>query len=145
MSRVADTTCLSTGVSSDRLLACSISAAFSSICGAIGVGRIGHQRQALDEHAQHLAHFLLRLQRAALGLGLLEDHVAQPALDVVEPAQRQRRRGRRHQGFDLALEPAVVQAQLADVLHDQAQQMQQCGLDLDLVLGGKRHAVPEAC
>ena len=72
-----------------------------------------------------LAHLFLRLERPALGLGLLEHHVAQPALDIVEPAQGDGGRGGTHQGVDLPLEPAVVQRQLADVLHDQPQQVQQ--------------------
>ena len=106
-------------------------------------GGVGDQGQALDESAQHQAHFLLRFDGPSLGLCLLLHHVAPPALHIVEPAQGQRRRGRANQGLHLPLEPVVVYAQLANIFHDQPQQVQQHGLDLRLVLGGKRHPVPE--
>jgi hypothetical protein len=41
----------------------------------------------------------------------------------------------------LALEPAVIQAEVADVFNDQMKQLEQHGLDLGLVLGRKRQAV----
>ena len=96
-----------------------------SICCRIRWCVAGDHRQPLDEGAQHGAHLLL-LQRAALGLGPFDQHVAQLAFDVIEPAQWVMGRRRTHQRVDLALEPAVVDAEFAtDVLQDEAQQIEQ--------------------
>ena len=100
-------------------------------------------RQPVDKSRQHRAHLFLRFQCAAFGLGLLEDHVLQTALHIIQTAQRQRWRGRAHQCVDLAFKPAVIHAQLANVLNDELKQVQQRGLDLGLVLSRKRHSMPK--
>ena len=90
-----------------------------------------------------MSHFSLRIEQPLLGLRLLEDHIFKPALHVVQPAQGQGRHGRSDQRVSLTLEPTVIHAQRADVLDDQLQQLEQCGLDFKLLLSGKRDPVAE--
>ena len=78
-----------------------------------------------------------------MGFGLLEDHVFQAPLHIVQPAQRERRCGGRHQGLGLAMEPAVFHAQRGDVLEHHVQQIEQAGANGGLVFGGKRQAISE--
>src|SRR5512145_1017743 len=59
-------------------------------------------------------------------------------------AQGQRRLDDGQQAIDLPLEPAVVEAELADIFDDQAQQVEQGVLDLDLLFGGKQRLLTEA-
>ena len=85
----------------------------------VGAGGLGHLRQSLDEGGEHLAHVFLCLQRPALGFGLLENDVFQASFHIVKTTQGERWRCGCQQGLNLALEPAVVQTELAYVLDDQ--------------------------
>ena len=116
----------------------------ATLHGALVAGAgCGDARQPLDEGGQHFLHLLLRLQRPGLGFGLLEDHVLEPTLHIVQPPQRQRRGRGTHQCLGLALQPAVVHAEHGDVLEDHVQQLQQAGADGGLFFGGERQAVAE--
>ena len=99
--------------------------------------------QPFDEGGQHVLHLLLRFHGARLGLGLLEDHVLEPALHIVQAAQSERRGGCCHQRLGLAVQPAVFHAEHGDVLEHHVQQLQQAGADGGLVFGGKRQPVGE--
>lgn len=114
----------------------------TALHGALVAGAGGRDLgQPLDERGQHVLHLLLGFERAGAGLGLLEDHVLEPPLHVVQAPQGQRRGGRRHECFGLALQPAVVGTEHGDVLEHHVQQLEQGGADGGLVFGGKRYAV----
>jgi len=106
-----------------------------------GAARLVHCRQAVDEFGEHAAHFLLRCHRARLGPPLLLQHIAHAALHLVEVAQGQRRRDAGQQAVDLALQPAVVDAQFADVVDQQVQQLEQRIADFELLLDYGAHMV----
>ena len=98
-----------------------------------GACGLRHLRQPLHEGGQHLAHLFLSGQRMAFGLGLLEDHIFQAALHIVQPAQGERRAAGCHDSINLPFEPLIVQTEFANVLDDQVQQFEQRLLDFGLV------------
>ena len=92
-----------------------------------------HHPQPFDELGEHMAHFRLRLDGPRLRPPLLFHDVAQSAFHFIEVTQGQRRRHTGQQAIDLPLEPTVVSAQLANVLDDQVQQLEQQLLDFKLL------------
>jgi len=106
--------------------------------------RLIHHRQLIDEGRQHLAHCLLRFQGAALCLSLSADDILQAALDVVQAAEGDGGGHGTDERIDLALDALLIEAQLADVVDDQMQQLQQGLLDLPLFLGRQRGPLAEA-
>ena len=109
----------------------------------VAAAGIRHGRQAFDEGGQHFLHLILRFDHPALGLGLLEDHVLEAALHIVEPPQCERLSRGGHQRFGLAVQPLVVDAQRRDVGEHHVQQLQQHAANGSLVLGGERQAEGE--
>ena len=96
-----------------------------------------HGRQTLNEGAEHLLHLLLRRHHAAFGFRLLENHVFESALYIVQTPQAQGLLGRGHQRFCLALQPAVFRAECGDILEHHMQQLQQHAANGGLIFGGK--------
>ena len=76
-------------------------------------------RQPVDKQSEHLAHLFLGAGHTLFGLGLLQNHVLEAALHVIQPAQGQRRHSRCLQRIGLAFEPPVIGRQGADVLNDE--------------------------
>ena len=104
----------------------------------VAAAGLGHVGEALDEGGEHFLHLLLGLDHAALGLCLLEDHVLQAALHIVQAAQGEQLCRGGHQGLGLALEPVVIHAQCGNVAKHHVQQFQQHGAHGRLVFGSEK-------
>ena len=98
-----------------------------------GTGGLGHLREPHNKGGKHLAHFFLRFKGPPLGLRLFEDDILQATLNIVEPAQCQRRRRSKQKCVNLPLQPAIIETEFANVLNDQVQQFEQCASDFRLV------------
>lgn len=108
------------------------------VIAAVGVPYVG---QTVNKRSEQITHLVLRLHQALFGLGLLEDHLLQALLHLLQAWQRQRWLGGCLQRAQLPLQPLVVQTQHGHVLQDQPQQAQQTLVQLHLVGHRKRQAV----
>ena len=109
--------------------------------GLVLAGAGGRLCQPLQEGGQRFAHQGLRTHGLLARLGLLDNDVLQPRLQVLQPALRQGRLGGLHQRLHLLAQPRVVGADGVDVLEHLPQQPQQPLPHAQLLLHAEREPV----
>ncbi len=105
-----------------------------------GGGKVG---QPVDEVRQHVLQPVLRVAEILLERALLIDQVLEASLDVVDLSQAERLADQIPHHRNLAAHPLIVDNQLADVLDDQLQQVEQGRAQLHLVFGDELQPVAE--